>query len=211
MPSIPRRLPARRALPVARPLAQPLPLLPAADLLNVPEDAGASNRQPLAVLDRAEPPAPPPGVAAGPEPALPGWPEWAAFSSALPARALRPWTSWCLRSGHNAVLGSALLPLAGTQLEAMGELMQLQHASQQQLLRLQEQWLQRWAALWQDHREMRQSNTLSKWMAEQFNVVAQALDLIGLQASELANLEENVSVNFGYWAQQRLGAAATDT
>lgn len=157
------------------------------------------------------PPAGPGKLSGARPPTLPGWHEWAAFGALMPARGLRPWTSWCARSGHNAMLGTALLPLAGAQREALDELLQLQQASQQQLRQLQEQWLQRWAVLWQEHRQMRQPNTFSKWVEEHFNLVAQSLDLIGQQASELANLEENISVNYGYWAQQRLGSSTQDT
>jgi len=146
-----------------------------------------------------------PGTPAAREPALPSWTEWAAFSALTPARGLRPWASWAARSSHNAMLGVALLPTSAMQLQALQELMQLQQASQQQAQRLLQQWLRRWATLWQDHRQQRPPNTLSKWLDEHFNLVAQSLDLLGQQASELANLEENIGVNFGYWAQQRLG------
>ncbi len=152
-------------------------------------------------------PAPPPDTTAPREPALPTWSEWVAFSTLMPARGLRPWTSWGARSSHNAMLSAALLPTATTPLQALQELMELQQASQQQALRLQQQWLRRWATLWQEHRQMRQPNTVSKWMEEHFNLAAQTLDLLGQQACELANLEENVGVNYGYWVQQRLVVA----
>lgn len=84
------------------------------------------------------------------------------------------------------------------------ELLQLQSAVVQRLKQQNEAWLKGCAILMQDYVQIKDANTMSKLVEKQYNLVAQWQQLIGSQATNLMGLEENIEVDYGYWASQKL-------
>lgn len=125
-----------------------------------------------------------------------------------PSRAGSPLSNQGARALHNAAATMALWPLM-TQPLAWMDLLQMQQATLGQLSALQQKWGQDWGTLLRDCERLHRANTLSKLLEQQFNLLAQGLQLLGQQATDLADLEENVSVNYGHWASQRLAQGLT--
>ncbi|MDT8999573.1 hypothetical protein RQP53_09880 [Paucibacter sp. APW11] len=146
----------------------------------------------------------PTGIAQADTAELPNWADWASVHIKLPLRGLRPWAAWVQRSRDNAVLAASVWSWNTQPLQTLDELNALQQASRQQSQQLLQQWAQSWASLLQHQRDLGEPNTMSKWTEEQFNLLGQMMELFSQQAADLANLDENISVNFGYWAQQKL-------
>lgn len=139
---------------------------------------------------------------------LPNWADWTTLHVSLPLRGLRPWAAWFQRSRDNAVLAASIWSWNKEPLRTLDELQALQEASRHQGQQLLQQWAQSWSRLLQHQRSLGEPNTVSKWTEEQFNLLGQMMELFSQQAADLANLEENISVNFGYWAQQKMSRQA---
>lgn len=90
--------------------------------------------------------------------------------------------------------------------QVWGELMQLQSAVMQRLKQQNESWLKGCAILMQDYVQIRHANTMTKLVEKQYNLVTQWNQLIGDQTTNLIGLEENIEVDYGYWASQKLNA-----
>lgn len=88
--------------------------------------------------------------------------------------------------------------------ETWEELTQMQGAILQRLEQQQRAWLEGCAILMQDYAQIRQANTLSKLVEKQYNLVTQWNQLLGDQATNLMGLQENIEVDYGYWASQKL-------
>jgi len=74
----------------------------------------------------------------------------------------------------------------------------------QRLQQQNEAWLKGCAILLQDYVQIKDANTMSKLVEKQYNLVAQWNQLLGSQATNLMGLEENIEVDYGYWASQKL-------
>ena len=55
----------------------------------------------------------------------------------------------------------------------------------------------------EDYSQLRQSNTLSKYVEREYNLVAQWGALLSDQAAQMAGLMENIQVDYGYWLAQQ--------
>jgi hypothetical protein len=97
---------------------------------------------------------------------------------------------------------AAVLPL---QLDAGGwqELLAMQQSVLQRFQQQQQDWLDGFAALAQEYGQSRQANTLSKYVEQEYNLVAQFGALVSNQAASMAGLLENIQVDYGYWMAQR--------
>lgn len=140
-----------------------------------------------------------PGIPALPEIATQAAP--AAFGTALRAN--------YLLNNHAAHLFRNGMVTAGltTRLanpEVWEESMQLQRAVVQRLQEQNEDWLKGCAILMQDYVQIKQANTMSKLVEKQFNLVTQWSQLLSDQATNLIGLMENIEVDYGYWATQKL-------
>jgi len=84
------------------------------------------------------------------------------------------------------------------------DLLQLQAAVMQRLQQQNRAWLKGCAILMEDYAQIKQANTMSKLVEKQYNLMAQWSLLIGNQATNMIGLQENIEVDYGYWASQKL-------
>lgn len=112
------------------------------------------------------------------------------------------------RSQHNLGASLALLPaLAHT--DTWLSLAQLQAASLQKLIAQQDSWLAQWQGWLHTACQLGQANTVSKLMEQEVNLTLRAVQILGQQAIDLASLQENLEVNYGYWASLQAPQAGT--
>jgi len=84
------------------------------------------------------------------------------------------------------------------------ELTQMQAAIAQRLELQNQNWRKGFAILAEDYAQLRQANTMSKLLEKQGNLISQSADLMTSQATDFVALLENIDVDFGYWASQKL-------
>ena len=87
------------------------------------------------------------------------------------------------------------------------EWMQLQAAVVKRLQMQAQDWKQGCAILAEDYAQIRQANTMSKLMEKQCNLMSQSALLMTNQATNFVALLENIDVDYGYWASQKVGRA----
>ncbi|WP_395408134.1 hypothetical protein ACHMW6_16435 [Pseudoduganella sp. UC29_106] len=87
------------------------------------------------------------------------------------------------------------------------EWMQLQAAVVKRLQMQAQDWKQGCAILAEDYAQIRQANTMSKLMEKHCNLMSQSAVLLTNQATNLVALMENIDVDYGYWASQKVGRA----
>jgi hypothetical protein len=107
------------------------------------------------------------------------------------------------RSLGNEIASATVLPLradAGT----WQELLAIQQAVWQRLQSQQTDWLQGCTGLAREYGQLRQANTVSKFMEQEYNAVAQFSALLSNQATALIGLMENIQVDYSYWISQKL-------
>jgi len=114
------------------------------------------------------------------------------------------------RQQHNLGTSLAMLPAlahTGTWLS----LAQLQAASLQKLIAQQDSWLAQWQGWLHSACQLGQANTVSKLLEQEMNLALRAVQIVGQQAVDLASLQENLEINYGYWASlQTAGSSAPD-
>jgi len=103
--------------------------------------------------------------------------------------------------GHGAAT-AAVLPLR-LDAESWKELQAMQQSVLQRWQQQQQGWLDGFAALAQEYGQSRQANTLSKYVEQEYNLVAQFGALVADQAAKMAGLLENIQVDYGYWMAQQ--------
>jgi hypothetical protein len=86
------------------------------------------------------------------------------------------------------------------------EWMQLQMAIVQRLQMQGLDWRKGCAILVDDYAQLRQANTMSKLLEKQGNLMSQSTQLLTNQATNFMALLENIDVDYGYWASQKLGS-----
>lgn len=131
--------------------------------------------------------------------------------SALPQTALMAHTqatrkvvSQCSeRAMKNCITGATLMPHL-MQKETIGELMQLQGAVLNRLQKQYQDYFKGYVALLGDYAQIRHANTMTKLVSQQFNLLGQFGQLINEHTTELIGLQENMEVDFGYWASQKV-------
>ena len=103
------------------------------------------------------------------------------------------------RGQHNLGASLAMLPaLAHT--DTWLSLTQLQAASLQRLIAQQDSWLTQWQGWFHSACQLSQANTVSKLLEQEINLTLRAVQILGQQTVDLASLQENLEVNYGYWA-----------
>ncbi len=110
---------------------------------------------------------------------------------------------WAARSSGNATTTAAMAPM-GLNTELWKELEHMQAAIVRRLQEQQKGWMNGYAALAQEYQQGRRANTMSKFVEQQFNLVAQFGQLLSKQATDLVGLQENIEVDYGYWVSQKL-------
>ncbi len=84
------------------------------------------------------------------------------------------------------------------------ESLQLQMAVMQRLQEQNQDWLKGCAILVDDYAQLKQANTMSKLVEKQCNLMTQWSQLLTIQSTNLIGLLENIEVDYGYWASQKL-------
>lgn len=119
-------------------------------------------------------------------------------------------SQFALRGLAHGTSTAAVLPLHFDP-ETWRELMALQQAVAQRCLQQQKGWLEGFAAWIHEHSQLREANTLSKYVEQEYNLVAQFGALVADQMSQYAGLLENTQVDYGYWMAQRTQPEAEGT
>lgn len=83
------------------------------------------------------------------------------------------------------------------------ELQAMNQSVVQRFRQQQQGWLDGFAALAQEYSQSRQANTLSKYVEQEYDLVAQFGALVADQTAQLAGLLENIQVDYGYWMAQQ--------
>lgn len=109
------------------------------------------------------------------------------------------------RQFHNYMLTTGL-SVRLTDPTVWSEWIQLQAAVAQRLQKQNQDLRKGFAILVDDYSQLKQANTMSKLMEKQCNLVSQWGALMGSQATNLMELLENVQVDYGYWASQKLAS-----
>ncbi len=101
---------------------------------------------------------------------------------------------------------ACMLPVR-TDAQTWEELLSMQAAVWQRLQQQQADWVAGCQALVHDYAQLKQANTLSKFVEQEYNAMAQLGALISAQAASLGGLMENLQVDLGYWVTQKQGSA----
>lgn len=119
----------------------------------------------------------------------------------------------------NALLGQVAMRSAGTQMalactlpwhldsQTWQELQAMQAAVWKRLEQQQAEWVKGCQLLMQDYAQLKQANTLSKVVDQEYDFFSQFGALLTSQASAMAGLIENIQVDLGYWVSQKAGQA----
>lgn len=102
---------------------------------------------------------------------------------------------------------AAMLPFSA-RTQTWQELFAMQQALLEQFQQLQQGWLHGWNSWFASFGQLKKANTMSKVLEQEFNLAGQCLLLLQGQATDLANLQENFEVNYGYWLGQQLDRRA---
>ncbi|SFG44083.1 hypothetical protein SAMN05518865_11271 [Duganella sp. CF458] len=111
------------------------------------------------------------------------------------------------RMVHNSVLSAGLASRLGDP-QVWSEWLQLQAAVMQRLHQQNLDWRQGCAILAEDYALIRHANTMSKMAEKQGNFFSQWMLLLTDQATSLLELMENIHVDYGYWASQKVAIEA---
>lgn len=104
---------------------------------------------------------------------------------------------------NQALQAATALPVLAFDVAGTQEALALAGAVVQQWMTLQAQWLQGLTELAQEMGEVRQVNTVSKYVDQEMNLVQQSLGLASNQMAATARLMENIQVNVAWWLNQR--------
>lgn len=101
--------------------------------------------------------------------------------------------------------GAAMAAVLPMRLDANDwrELLAMQQSVLKRLQQQQQGWLDGFAALAQEYSQSRQANTLSKYVEQEYDLVAQFGALVADQSAQMAGLLENIQVDYGYWMAQQ--------
>lgn len=68
----------------------------------------------------------------------------------------------------------------------------------------QKDWTKGWMEWVAESSQPKTANTASKLVSQEFDVMSQALILLGLQSAGFVELMENINVSYGYWLNRKL-------
>jgi hypothetical protein len=71
-------------------------------------------------------------------------------------------------------------------------------------LALQQSWADGWFKWLRYAADLGGANTLSKFAEREYNIAAQAVQLVGAQSEGLLGLVENVEIGYLYWIRRKL-------
>jgi galactokinase len=134
---------------------------------------------------------------------------------AAPANAATPATMQYMIKRHQMQLGwatratecsvaTARLIASGRAAETWSALLEMQRALQDQLHEQTIDWFKGLAAWGRECAQLRAANTMSKMVEQDFNLLAQFGQLVGDQATNVANIFESAQVGYAYWVSEKL-------
>lgn len=91
--------------------------------------------------------------------------------------------------------------------QTLDELWEMQAAIGKRLFEMQRGWADGWFEWLAYSRQIDGANTLSKLAERDYNLAAQALQLVGEQCEDLLGLMENIQVGYLYWINRKAETA----
>ncbi|WP_077033595.1 hypothetical protein [Pelomonas sp. KK5] len=110
---------------------------------------------------------------------------------------------WLARQSAQALQAGAVLPTLALDPQAQRDGIELASGVADQCRALQAQWLQGLGDLGGELGQLRQANTLSKYLDQEMNLGQQGLALIGTQLTAATRLAENVQNNLAWFFAPR--------
>lgn len=111
---------------------------------------------------------------------------------------------------RNEVGTATLLPLT-LDTALWQELLDIQQAILTRVSQQQQDWWNGCKQVYADYNQLKMANTLSKFVEQEYNVVAQFNDLVANQTASWAGLMENIQVDYAYWLEQKHQQASDGT
>jgi hypothetical protein len=115
-------------------------------------------------------------------------------------------SNYTTRHFHNH-MASTTVCHPGSELNTWLELMNLQQAMAQRWMQQQMEGFNGMLTLFQERRQLKKANTLSKWFEQEYNWSANLQALIASQTTHMVSLMENIQVDYGYWVAQKTAQA----
>jgi hypothetical protein len=107
------------------------------------------------------------------------------------------------RTLENQAATAALLPLRGDA-GTWDEWFAIQRAVLERIGRQQDAWYDGWAGLAEEYAELRNANTVAKYVEQEYNLASGWTALLFATTAGWAALVENVQVDYGYWLHRKL-------
>lgn len=111
------------------------------------------------------------------------------------------------RSVSNQVSTAVVLPTS-LDPDTWSELSMIQQAVLRRIQQQQKDWLQGCENIAQEYSQLKLANTMSKFVEQEYNIVAQFGTLVSNQAASWFSLMENIQVDYAYWISQKRADAA---
>ncbi|KMO27479.1 hypothetical protein VQ02_33195, partial [Methylobacterium variabile] len=109
------------------------------------------------------------------------------------------------RCAVNAV-GTAQLLASEPDPDTLSELFAMQTAFMNRLWQMDQDWRTGLLQLYQEWMSLREANTLSKVIEQDYNLGAQFGDLVMNYVTSAATLVESTNVGYAYWLSKKIGA-----
>lgn len=103
---------------------------------------------------------------------------------------------------RNEVGTATLLPMS-LDASLWQEMLDIQHAILERVAQQQRNWWDGCKDVYAEYNQLKMANTLSKFVEQEYNVVAQFNALVASQAASWAGLVENIQVDYAYWLTQK--------
>ena len=106
------------------------------------------------------------------------------------------------RSLQNQTASAAVLP---TQMDAdtLREVSMIQQAIFRRVQQQQKEWMAGCQDIMQEYSQLKLANTMSKFVEQEYNIVAQFGALVSSQTASWVGLLENIQVDYAYWISQK--------
>ncbi|MGC4061566.1 MAG: hypothetical protein QM749_12260 [Aquabacterium sp.] len=111
------------------------------------------------------------------------------------------------RSMSNQVSSAVVLPTS-LDPDTWSELSMIQQAVVRRLQQQQKDWVQGCESIALEYSQLKLANTMSKFVEQEYNIVAQFGTLLSSQAASWFSLMENIQVDYAYWLSQKRAASA---
>jgi hypothetical protein len=106
------------------------------------------------------------------------------------------------RSLNNQAASATVLP---TQMDAdtLREVSMIQQAIVKRVQQQQQDWMAGCQGIMQEYSQLKLANTMSKFVEQEYNILAQFGALVSSQTASWVGLMENIQVDYAYWISQK--------